>query len=240
MTAAETYPAGRLLCMAMRWLREQHPESVIVPELSVGNWGKARIDVAAICEDEIVGVEIKGDGDSPSRLSRQGWSYGLVASRVYLLPAPSLAGRCEKARPDGWGLLGVTATGCVQRQTVGAGGRMLGDAKRLDNSAAAMAGLFWADEARATWTWWLGQIPQAMRDAPWLPPAKANAVHTIHRAMGEAMPAAILRRELCRTLTARNWRRTPFGGTKTVYRPGEDLPEYTAAIAELMDAEAAE
>lgn len=229
MTATETYPAGRLLCMAMRWLREQHPDSVIVPELSVGNWGKARIDLAAVCADEIVGVEIKGDGDSPSRLARQGWSYGLVASRVYLLPAPSIASRCDKARPDGWGLLKVTDAG-VERAALDANGRRIGDAKRSDNSAAAMAGLFWASEARATWTWWLGQMPDSMRSAAWLPAAKANAVHTIHRAMGEAMPAAVLRRELCRTLRERNWRRTPFGQVKTVYRPGDDLPTHSVVV----------
>ena len=52
--------ANQLLKLAIAWLKESHPGSIIVTELSVADWGGARIDVAAITEEEVVGVEIKG------------------------------------------------------------------------------------------------------------------------------------------------------------------------------------
>ena len=70
--------APELLPLAVDWLAETYPGSIIVTELSVADWGGALVDVAAITETEIVGVEIKGDGDSPARLKLQGMAYGRV------------------------------------------------------------------------------------------------------------------------------------------------------------------
>lgn len=93
--------------LAIEWLRARHADAVIVPELSVADWGGASLDVAAITRTHIVGVEIKGDGDSPHRLDRQALAYGMVAREMWLLPAPSLLSRCWKHKPDGWGVLEV-------------------------------------------------------------------------------------------------------------------------------------
>ena len=99
--------AKDLLALAIDWLRDSYPGSVIVSELSVADWGGASVDVAAITETHIVGVEIKGDGDSPARLDRQGLAYGMVCQEMWLLPAPSLLERCRSRRPSGWGMLEV-------------------------------------------------------------------------------------------------------------------------------------
>lgn len=91
--------------LAIDWLKSAHPDSIIVTELSVADWGAASIDVAAITPTHIVGVEIKGEGDSPARLDRQGITYGMVAREMWLLCAPSLQEKCFARRPRGWGRL---------------------------------------------------------------------------------------------------------------------------------------
>lgn len=97
--------AAELRERAEEWLVRTYPRCVVVHELSVADWGGARIDVAAITQTHIVGVEVKCEGDSPARLPRQGLAYGMVAREMWLLPCPSLAGRCRKHRPKGWGTL---------------------------------------------------------------------------------------------------------------------------------------
>lgn len=101
--------AKQLLELAIDWLKAEYPGSVIVTELSVEDWGGARIDVAAITDEEIVGVEIKGEGDSPTRLDLQGLVYNRVARRMWLLCTPdgTLAERCAKKKPTCWGTLEV-------------------------------------------------------------------------------------------------------------------------------------
>ena len=99
--------AANLLPLAIDWLRERHPTAIIVTEMSVADWGAARIDVAAITETHIVGVEIKGFGDSLTRLDRQGLAYGMVAREMWLLPCDELAGKVQPKLPYGWGVLEV-------------------------------------------------------------------------------------------------------------------------------------
>lgn len=99
--------AADLLELAITWLGKQYQDAVIVPELSVADWGGASIDVAAITENEIVGVEIKGEGDSPARLDLQEHVYGRVARRMWLLPDESVREKVFARRPRGWGKLEV-------------------------------------------------------------------------------------------------------------------------------------
>ena len=101
--------ASDLKELTVDWMRAEFPGAVIVPELSVADWGSAMVDVAAITETEIVGVEIKGEGDSPSRLELQGLRYGQVCRRMWLLCTPegTLADRCNKRIPSGWGRLEI-------------------------------------------------------------------------------------------------------------------------------------
>lgn len=101
--------APELLKLSIEWLKSEYPDSTIVTEMSVADWGNARIDVAAITDDEMVGIEIKGEGDSPTRLELQGITYGQVARKMWLLVTPegTLSERCRKKRPRGWGVLAV-------------------------------------------------------------------------------------------------------------------------------------
>src|ERR1700754_1542835 len=94
---------ARDLCeQAIVWLRKEWPDAVIIPELSVANWGGARLDLAAVTQTELIGVEIKGDGDSTARLSLQGMLSSSVCSRMFLLPSGNLREKCLKAKPPGW------------------------------------------------------------------------------------------------------------------------------------------
>jgi hypothetical protein len=99
--------ADELTDLASDWLVATFPGSIVIRELSVADWGGASLDVAAVTEAHIVGVEVKGEGDSPSRLDRQGLSYGMVVREMWLLCAPSLERSCFPRRPKGWGRLEV-------------------------------------------------------------------------------------------------------------------------------------
>ena len=106
-TDEKSYAAHELLDIAFDWLRQRHPEAVIVAEFSVGEWGKALVDVAAICKDRIVGVEIKGAGDSATRLPLQGAMYSRVCREMFLLCTPELIASCSKKLPHGWSMLNI-------------------------------------------------------------------------------------------------------------------------------------
>jgi hypothetical protein len=101
------YRAPELCEMASDWLARTYPGSLIVRELSVGDWGGAQLDVAAITETHIVGVEIKGEGDSLTRLRLQERLYSKAARHMFLLPTPSLALKLKKANRGLWPLLHV-------------------------------------------------------------------------------------------------------------------------------------
>lgn len=97
--------APDILPLAIDWLTVTYPGSVIVTEFSIADWGGARVDVAAITENEVIGVEIKGDGDSPARLELQGLAYGRVCRKMWLLPSNDLQDKCFAKRPPRWGRL---------------------------------------------------------------------------------------------------------------------------------------
>lgn len=103
------WKAARLCDLASDWLATRYPNALIVRELSVGKWGKALIDIAAITPDHIIGIEIKGDGDSGARLELQGHAYSRVATHMFLLTAPSLDGIAAKHKPADWWHLRVEA-----------------------------------------------------------------------------------------------------------------------------------
>ena len=99
--------AKELLALAVVWLDAEYPGSIIVTELSVSDWGGASIDVAAITKTAIVGVEIKGEGDSPARLELQGHVYGRVARKMWLLADESIQDKCFQRRPRNWARLEI-------------------------------------------------------------------------------------------------------------------------------------
>lgn len=104
---SEPWPADKLTALGVAWLRELRPDALIVPEFVCGAMGAARIDLAAITKDGIFGIEVKGDGDTPSRLAHQGPLFSTVCTTVHLLAAPSLPQRMRDKRPPHWAILRV-------------------------------------------------------------------------------------------------------------------------------------
>ena len=100
--------ADELKSQAATWLRARHPGAHIAFELSLAQYGGALVDVAAICDDHIVGVEIKGEGDSTSRLKLQGNMYSRACRSMFLLASPELAVRCRQNKPPGWSIIYAT------------------------------------------------------------------------------------------------------------------------------------
>ena len=112
----ERYTAIELREMAAVWASKKWPESIIVKELSVANWGGAMIDVAVITANELIGIEIKGTGDSASRLKLQAAEYDKVCYRMYLLASPELYEMFKRNRhkPSTWDWLRIEDGECFQ------------------------------------------------------------------------------------------------------------------------------
>ena len=182
------YRSAILTKMAGAWLARQYPGALIVEELSIGNWGSLRLDVAAICEEEIVAVEIKGDGDDMGRLKLQGPLYGLAATTAWLLPSPALAERAKKALPRGWGLLHVVDALSIHRDKYRR-------PARLPTSPGQMLQALWAVELRSVCDE-LGVSRRGMTTcAQWVD------------ALAEQVPLVHLRPAICRALRRRDWSR---------------------------------
>lgn len=207
--------ADRLRDLAIDWLCERHPDSVVVRELSIADWGGASLDVASITRTHIVGVEIKGEGDSPSRLERQGLAYGMVAREMWLLADESIRGRCHAQKPPGWGRLEVWQ-GRVrplnraqrgdgwEKTRYGRRLRMVRDDSRYDPDTAreqpcqspwAMCGTLWRDE--------LYEI--ARRNSVDLGGRKA-LVGALTEAVCAQLPAPHIHAEMIAQLRQRSWR----------------------------------
>lgn len=214
--------AADLTKLAKDWLVIQYPESVIVTEFSVASWGGASIDIAAITADEIIGVEIKGEGDSPSRLPLQGHIYSRVASRMWLLPDASIELRCEKVRPSGWGRLEVFGhkirpfnrhtingdkikvnNGCHIYETYN---RIRSEDEYIPSEANpiivkcpwAMCGTLWRDEL----------YDLAIRCGIIL--TKSARENEIVDAITSKLPAPQINKEMIRALNNRQWRKPVF------------------------------
>lgn len=203
------FRAARMKLMALHWLRERHPDALLTTELAVGKYGDASLDVAAILPDKIVGVEIKGDGDSANRLERQGWVYSRTASEMWLFPAPSLIENAGKHRPRGWGLLRTEGEGVRVRLEVG----NWRTGTHLPNAPAALLDILWKPELVAT--------GQALNVA-FNPRA---ACHVIAHQIAEHSTLSEVRPRVCQALIDRDWGRYPRPGMgKIVYRPGDPIP----------------
>ena len=193
--------ANQLLAVAISWLRETYPGSIIVTELSVADWGGARIDVAAITEEEVVGVEIKGLGDSPYRLELQGLRYGQVARTMWLLPTPkgTLAEQCKKHRPKNWGMLtavGGTVQPAVRYKSEHTDHVDYYEPRPSDQLAPyAICGTLWRDE--------LYDIARRQQ----IRVATRARVADLTKALIESMPVPALHDAMVEQLRMREWKR---------------------------------
>lgn len=185
--------APRLCDLASDWLAARYPDALIVRELSVGKWGSAMLDIAAITADHIYGVEIKGDGDSHARLDRQGWIYSRVASRMFLLSAPSLDAAATKHLPSGWwhlraGESGVQA-GHLDRNLWG----HIGGPDQLPNAPAQLLECLITRELKR-----VGKVLTPAVDI-------GKTVPTMIAAISENAPLKAVRAAVCDQLRARDW-----------------------------------
>lgn len=199
----EEYPAKKLTVMALHWLRERYPNALLTTELAVAKYGEASLDAAAIMPDQIVGVEVKGDGDSPSRLERQGFSYSRSATRMLLLPAPSIHGRIVKRRPKGWGLLMPDGNALNCR---------LEAKDKLPNAPAALLDILWKEE--------LLVVAKTLN----INAKRRETCCRIANNVAELAPLGKIRSAVCEILYNRNWDRF-YGFGKVVYRPESELPK---------------
>lgn len=190
--------AAELRDKAKLWLRAKYPDALITHELSVAEYGGALVDVAAILPDRIVGVEIKGEGDSPRRLMRQGYLYSRVCRTMHILCDPEVWKQCAKHVPDGWGVLEIAPE------------------KNDFNSynVCEVSGL-------ATYKWrtpdetGYGLSPVSLAAMPWtkeydefelqlktgLPSTKAACI----KAVVERYPLRLIEKAVCQVLLQRNW-----------------------------------
>lgn len=108
--------ARDLLGLAQMWLAQHYPDSLIVPEFSIGNWGSALIDVAAITPTEIIGIEIKGAGDSHTRLALQAAVYSKAATRMFVVACPTIEQKIFRFSSPDWGRLRVDGDTLVRAE----------------------------------------------------------------------------------------------------------------------------
>jgi len=195
------FPASKLTLMALHWFRNEYPEALLTLELCTEKYAAARLDVGAITEHEIMGVEVKGDGDSAARLNRQGWVYGRTASRMWLLAAPSLREKVLKHKPPGWNELKISDDGVfspyIRREC-------------LSNSPAALLDILWKDELITV----SGEVKVNCK--------RSWQVHDIAHKVAETAPLGDVRRAVCRALLNRDWERRM---NKQIWRPADELPE---------------
>ena len=198
------YRAPILTGMALHWLRERFPDALLTTELAVAKYGDASLDVAAVTDRGIFGIEVKGDGDSPARLERQGWVYSRAALHMWLLPSPSLEARAKKHRPRGWGFLTVAGAGLKERGQIY-------ENLPLPNAPAALLDILWKPELVAF------AKSQGVRVT------SRHASQEIARSVAEAVPLGTVRAHVCQVLLAREWEKPPYA--KRVFRAYDDLPE---------------
>ncbi len=185
--------ADELTDLGIEWLLRRFPEATIVREMSVSDWGGALVDIAAITATEIVGIEIKGEGDSPARLPLQRAVYGRVVRRMWLLPDVSLKASCIKKAPKGWGLLEVCGGKISVHKT-----RIARTQKLL--CPYSMCGTLWRDElyevARLNNVTFKGR----------------GYVRDITEAIVHQLPAPTIHDAMIRELRHRKWRKPVING----------------------------
>lgn len=71
------------------------------------NMGKSRADIMMICENEIVGFELKSDKDSLVRLKRQIPDYDRFFDRNYIVVGEHFVDKIASHVPEHWGIIKV-------------------------------------------------------------------------------------------------------------------------------------
>lgn len=210
--------AHELRELSIDWLTKRYPESIIVPELSVADWGGASLDVAAITATHIVGIEIKGEGDSPARLPLQDALYSRVVKEMWVLPDESIMDKCIAASAFNWGILEIhdDKVRPYNKYTIPTGNLIPGKTKYLRRQMArseakyvpsqpveskvqcsySMCGTLWKEE--------LYEIAKAMGLEKI---NKSTRVHVLTEAVCNNLPAPLIHDLMINQLLKRKWRK---------------------------------
>lgn len=86
------------------FFEEQYEKVRIIEEKTMG---KSRADVLMVLEEELVGIEIKSDADTYSRLSRQVKDYDKYFDRNYVVVGSRHAHHVHEHVPEWWGIITV-------------------------------------------------------------------------------------------------------------------------------------
>lgn len=192
-------PVSVLKEVGMAWLRQRWPQSLIIPEFSASQGGGARIDLAAVTDTELIGLELKGDGDSAGRLVIQGVQYSAVASRMYLLPSPSLHKSCANKKPRDWFMMKYEDGAVRVAEYEPADGNL------MPTSPLRLLEMCHADEVRG--------LARLLK----VDVLGARGYTDVARRISESAPLVDIRREVLRTLRHRAWHKLMI--PKTVYHP---------------------
>jgi hypothetical protein len=119
------------------WGRKRWPAARVFHELVVG---ECRVDIAFICPNDLIGVEIKSSKDVLTRLDKQASVFGACFPEFWMAIAPKWVGHPDK--PWFHNEIVVGEEGIVPD-------RFYHRASRNKAPYNAMLGLLWADEARA-------------------------------------------------------------------------------------------
>lgn len=86
------------------FLEERYGKVRILEEKTVGN---SRADVVMVIPDKIVGIEIKSDADTYTRLERQVADYDLYFDQNIVVVGSTHASHVAEHVPDYWGIVSV-------------------------------------------------------------------------------------------------------------------------------------
>lgn len=86
------------------FLEERYGKVRILEEKTVGN---SRADVVTVIPDKIVGIEIKSDADTYTRLESQVADYDLYFDQNIVVVGSTHAGHVAEHVPDYWGIISV-------------------------------------------------------------------------------------------------------------------------------------
>ena len=90
------------------YLDEKYGKNRILEEKTMG---RSRADVVMVLPALVVGIEIKSDADSYTRLSRQVKDYDLFYDQNYIVVGSTHAAHAAEHVPDYWGILSVEMIG---------------------------------------------------------------------------------------------------------------------------------
>ncbi len=105
------------------FLEERYGKVRILEEKTVGS---SRADVVMVIPDKVVGIEIKSDADTYTRLERQVADYDLYFDQNIVVVGSTHASHVAEHVPDYWGIVSVEEYDTGENADVNVGGKATG------------------------------------------------------------------------------------------------------------------